>query len=95
MNKTAVATYRFTAEEKKSGNVFNRPRFWQEEEAIQNRVHVHVLPDVVGVHTTADGLSQAEEHVFALKINKLLKEMEQQQQAIIARKVNFCSNFSS
>ena len=32
--------------------------------------HVHVLPDVVGVHTTADGLSQAEEHVFALKMNK-------------------------
>ena len=63
-------TYRFTAEKKKSGNVLNRPRFWQEEEAIQNMNHVHVLPDVVGVHTTADGLSQAEEHVFALKMNK-------------------------
>ena len=65
-----MATYRFTAEEKKSGNVLNRPRFGQEEEAIQNMNHVHVLPDVVGVHTTADGLSQAEEHVFALKMNK-------------------------
>ncbi len=67
--------YRLATEEEKSGNIFDRPRLGHEEELIQDSDQHRVAPLLVRVQAAAQGLSQAEEQVFALKLKHTQKNI--------------------